>query len=289
MPELPEVETIKRGLEAQLQGQRIKDIELYCQRLRKPIPVSLPQQLKNKSILSFSRRAKYILAHLDTAQILLFHLGMSGRMLIRPFGNNEPKAKHEHFTLTMHDGIKLSYIDPRRFGMIDLYENQALLDNQILGKLGPEPLADSPILEENHRNFLINYLQEKLAHRRQPIKTLLLDQYLIVGLGNIYVCEALFKAGISPLRSADTLSMQEIEKLVDSIQITLMDAINAGGSSMRDYVHADGSTGYFQMSWQVYDREGELCINCKKQHRQSIILRIVQGGRSTFFCPVCQK
>ncbi|CAI3923957.1 Formamidopyrimidine-DNA glycosylase (Nei) (PDB:1EE8) [Commensalibacter communis] len=282
MPELPEVETIKRGLENNLINQTISSVQCHRDTLRHPIPKKLDTLITRKKMIYFARRGKYILIGLNNQQTILIHLGMSGKMIVRPNIDGEPIVKHEHLTLITKEGQRLSYIDPRRFGMIDLFKSEQT--HGLLSKMGPEPLGD-----EAHQQFLILHLQKHLQHKKQSIKVSLLDQHIIAGLGNIYVCEALFLAGISPIRESKMLDKDEIKKIVGSIQTILTQAIEAGGSSMRDYVHANGKKGYFQMQWKVYGKEGDYCSDCLTKQKKSVIKRVVQTGRSSFYCDLCQK
>ncbi len=275
MPELPEVETVMRGLMPVLQGQRILRAEQTRPDLRWPLPARLPERLGGARVLGFQRRAKYILAQLDTDETLLIHLGMSGRMVLRAPGSNEAPPKHEHVTLYTEAGWQIGFVDPRRFGALDLFPSADVVAHKLLAQLGPEPLGD---------DFTPAYLSSALAGKRGPIKTVLLDQHVVAGLGNIYVCEALHLAGISPLRAADTV---RTEKLVPAIRDTLKAAIAAGGSTLRDYARPDGELGYFQHAWRVYGREGEACPACAG--RTCRIKRVVQAGRSTFYCTRTQR
>lgn len=282
MPELPEVETIKRGLENSLNNHTILSVKCHRDTLRQVIPRQIESVLTHTKMINFARRGKYILIGLNNQQTILFHLGMSGKIVIRPDIINAVLQKHEHMTLITQEGQRLSYIDPRRFGVIDLYPSTQI--HPLLGRMGPEPLGDNP-----HQQTLIIHLQKYLANKKQPIKLTLLDQHIIAGLGNIYVCEALFLAEISPLRESRTLKYSEIVKIVKGIQEILTQAIEAGGSSMRDYVHSDGKKGYFQMQWKVYGKQHDLCINCLTKGKKIGIKRITQGGRSSFYCDNCQK
>ncbi|MDI2113776.1 bifunctional DNA-formamidopyrimidine glycosylase/DNA-(apurinic or apyrimidinic site) lyase [Commensalibacter nepenthis] len=282
MPELPEIETIKRGLENNLINQTILSVQCHRDTLRLPIPKDLDRMITHTKIIHFTRRGKYILIGLNNQQTILVHLGMSGKMIVRPNIKDEPIIKHEHFTLVTKEGQRLSYIDPRRFGVIDLFQSEQT--PILLSKMGPEPLGD-----EIHQQFIMHHLQKHLRNKKQSIKVALSDQHIIAGLGNIYVCEALFLAGISPLRESRTLNKNEIMRIVLAIQTILTQAIEAGGSSMRDYVHANGKKGYFQIQWKVYGKEGDYCLNCLTKQKKSVIKRVVQTGRSSFYCDLCQK
>ena len=279
MPELPEVETVMRGLQARLEGRTLRRILLHRPDLRWPFPPGLAARLTGARVAGFRRRAKYILMRLDGGDSVLFHLGMSGRMLIRPAGNNDVPL-HEHMTLETDDGWRVGFVDPRRFGSVDLVATAAEERHRLLAALGPEPLdaAFTPAL-----------LSAALAGRSTPIKAALLDQGTVAGLGNIYVCEALVRAGISPLRLAHTVAGARAVRLVAAIQATLTEAIAAGGSSLRDYVQPDGELGYFQHAWKVYGQAGKPCERCPGPPGCAGVRRIVQSGRSTFYCGRTQR
>ncbi len=278
MPELPEVETVMRGLRARMEGRVIRRAEVRRPDLRWPFPDGLAARLTGAQVLGFRRRAKYILMRLDGGGSVLLHLGMSGRMLIRRHGANEP-ILHEHVGMETDDGWVVGFVDPRRFGSIDLVATDAEDGHRLLAGLGPEPLDDA---------FTPAVLSAALAGRRTPIKAALLDQRVVAGLGNIYVCEALFRAGIAPTRQAAEVAGAQAARLVPEIKATLHEAIAAGGSSLRDYVQPDGELGYFQHAWQVYGREGERCPACPGPPACLGIARVVQSGRSTFLCPLHQ-
>jgi len=283
MPELPEVETVMRGLQARLQGRVIVRAEVRREGLRWPFPDGLAAHLTGARVLGFRRRAKYILMRLDGGGSVLLHLGMSGRMLIRRRGANDPDAAgpalHEHVEMETDDGWLVGFVDPRRFGSIDLVPTDAEDAHRLLAGLGPEPLDEL---------FTPAVLSAGLAGRRTPIKAALLDQRVVAGLGNIYVCEALFRAGIAPSRHAADVAGAGAARLVPEIKATLQEAIAAGGSSLRDYVQPDGELGYFQHAWRVYGREGERCPACPGPPACPGIARVVQAGRSTFLCPRLQ-
>jgi formamidopyrimidine-DNA glycosylase len=278
MPELPEVETVMRGLQARLDGRRISRAMVHRPDMRFPFPAGLAQTLQGAVVLGFRRRAKYILMRLDAGQSVLIHLGMSGRMVITETGRNDIPL-HEHLTLETEDGARIGFVDPRRFGSVDLVATQAEDQHRLLVHLGPEPLE---------RGFTRTHLQERLAGRITPIKAALLDQRNVAGLGNIYVCEALFRAKLSPERLARDVSPREAATLVREIKATLTEAIAAGGSSLRDYVQPDGELGYFQQAWKVYGREGEACERCPGPPGCDGIARLTQSGRSSFHCPRTQ-
>jgi formamidopyrimidine-DNA glycosylase len=279
MPELPEVETVMRGLEAKLAGRVIRAAQVNRAGLRFPFPPNLAQRLTGARVEGFRRRAKYILMRLDGGDSVLIHLGMSGRILIEAAGRNAPVA-HEHLVLETDDAWRIGLVDPRRFGAVDLVATAAEDEHRLLAELGPEPLD---------RAFTADVLSAALWAKRTPIKAALLDQRVVAGLGNIYVCEALHRAGIDPTRTAETLVGRPAAKLVREIKATLAEAIAAGGSSLRDYVQPDGELGYFQHAWKVYGREGEPCAQCPGPPKCAGIARIVQSGRSTFYCPRTQR
>jgi formamidopyrimidine-DNA glycosylase len=275
MPELPEVETVRRGLALKMTGRRIVRAELRRQDLRRPFPPMLARTLTGAAIGKLARRGKYILIELDDSGTLLLHLGMSGRITAGPAGL--PHALHDHVILTLDDGTVVRFNDARRFGLIDYMRRGEEAAHPLLADMGPEPLG---------AEFSASYLGRKLAGKMTPIKAALLDQKIVAGLGNIYVCEALYRAGLSPRRLAATVTGARAAKLAAAIKATLSDAIEAGGSSLRDYVQADGELGYFQHKWAVYGREGEPCPGCTCAEG---VRRIVQSGRSTFFCAKKQR
>jgi formamidopyrimidine-DNA glycosylase len=279
MPELPEVETVMRGLQQRLEGRRIVRVEARRPDLRWPLPQDLQQRLTGARVTGFRRRAKYILMRLAGGDSVLLHLGMSGRIVLGPTRPNQP-TPHEHLVLETDDGWRLGFVDPRRFGSVDLVPTALEDTHRLLAELGPEPLdADfSPAL-----------LSAALAGKRTSIKAALLDQKVVAGLGNIYVCEALFRARLSPLRSAHTVPGIRAGRLVPAIRDTLHEAIAAGGSSLRDYVQPDGELGYFQHAWKVYAREGEPCERCPARPACPGVRRVVQSARSTFYCPRSQR
>jgi len=279
MPELPEVETVMRGLRARLEGRRIVRATANRPDLRWPMPLNLAQRLTGAHVTGFRRRGKYMLMRLEGGDSVLLHLGMSGRMLIGPARPNT-ETLHEHLVLETDDGWRVGFVDPRRFGSIDLVRTDQEDQHKLLMGLGPEPLDDG---------FSAASLGESLAGKKTPIKAALLDQKVVAGLGNIYVCEALFRAGISPLRLAQTVPGVRAGRLVPAIRDTLREAIAAGGSSLRDYVQTNGELGYFQHAWKVYGREGEPCPICPGDQSCKGVRRIVQSGRSTFYCPMKQR
>jgi len=268
MPELPEVETTVRGLEHVLKGRRIARIEARRPDLRRAMPVDLGQRLTGAKVVGLGRRAKYGLIDTDRGDTLVFHLGMSGHWRIDP----SEIGKHDHLLIETDDDRRLALNDARRFGSLDLVRTDGLGEWPPFKALGPEPL-----------DITVAELKRRLAGRSASIKLLLLDQSIIAGLGNIYVCEALYRAGIHPARAGGSISAERLERLVPAIHDVLEEAIAAGGSTLRDFASPDGELGYFSKSFAVYDREGLPC-GCG-----STVKRIVQGGRSTFFCPKCQR
>ncbi|MBN9260221.1 MAG: bifunctional DNA-formamidopyrimidine glycosylase/DNA-(apurinic or apyrimidinic site) lyase [Hyphomicrobium sp.] len=290
MPELPEVETIRRGLEPVLVGQRIARVEQRRADLRFPFPENFGKRLTGRTVVTLQRRAKYLLAHLDDGTVLIIHLGMSGRISITGQGqlgefthNQGNRNIHDHVVLRLGSGTEIVYNDPRRFGLMDLASATTLDTHPLLAGIGIEPLGPG---------LTPAYLARHAAGRRSDLKSFLLDQRIIAGLGNIYVCEALFRTHLKPSRAAACLAPPtgtphaRTSALIPHIKAVLADAIEEGGSTLRDYAQADGSLGYFQHSFQVYGREGEPCLTpaCR-----GMVHRTVQGGRSTFFCPVCQR
>jgi formamidopyrimidine-DNA glycosylase len=286
MPELPEVETVRGGLAPVLEGRRLTLVEARRPDLRFPFPENFVQALTGATVTTMTRRAKFLLARLDREDTLVMHLGMTGRFEIeRPQGPDRPghfhyaappDPKHAHVVFETDQGVRVTYYDPRRFGYMALV-NTSLMDiHPWFAGLGPEPLSDA---------FDAKRLRTAFAGRKQGPKTLLLDQRVVAGLGNIYVCEALNRARISPFKPAGKISAARLGPLVQEIKSVLAEAIAAGGSTLRDYAQADGALGYFQHSFRTYDREGEPCANACG----GLIQRQVQAGRSTFFCPVCQR
>ncbi|MDE2595887.1 MAG: bifunctional DNA-formamidopyrimidine glycosylase/DNA-(apurinic or apyrimidinic site) lyase [Sphingomonadales bacterium] len=270
MPELPEVETTVRGLARYLDGARIARVAVNRPDLRRPFPVDLAQALTGATVTGLGRRAKYGLIHTDRARTMVFHLGMSGRWRIEP----DVLEKHDHLVLETQAGHVLALNDARRFGSVDLVDTAALDAWGPFAALGPEPLGDA---------FTPEHLTGAFAGRLAPVKPLLLDQRIVAGLGNIYVCEALHRAGIRPDKPAGTIAAKAVARLVPAIRAVLAESIKAGGSTIRDYAQPNGELGYFAAAWRVYGREGEACA-CG-----GTVSRTVQGGRSTFACARCQK
>ena len=268
-----------RGLAARLQGRVLRRAVLNRPDLRWPMPAGLAARLTGARVQGFRRRGKYFFVRLSGGDSLLVHLGMSGRMTVSPDGLAAPTL-HEHMVLTTDDGWRVSFVDPRRFGCLDLVATDAEDAHRLLAGMGPEPLEDG---------FTAAVLSAALAGRRTPIKAALLDQGVVAGLGNIYVCEALFRARISPKRLAASVAGARAARLVPQIKATLTEAIAVGGSSLRDYRQASGELGYFQHAWKVYGREGEPCEACPGLPGCAGIRRLVQSGRSTFYCPRMQR
>ena len=270
MPELPEVETTVSGLRSVLEGELIVRAEPRRADLRWPIPSDLRQRLTGARIEALGRRAKYGLIYTDRQDVMIFHLGMSGRWRVDP----AEIEKHDHFILETASGRVVALNDHRRFGSLDIIDSQQIDDYRFFAKMGPEPLSDA---------FDASVLQKALYGRKAPIKAMLLNQNIVAGLGNIYVCEALHMAGIDPVAVAASISKARLTRLVVAIKEVLIAAIAAGGSTLRDFAAPDGELGYFAKDWRVYGRAGEACV-CN-----STILRRVDSGRSTFYCPKCQR
>lgn len=297
MPELPEVETVMRGLETVLTGQRITHVRLARDNLRFPFPPDFGKRIEGRLVLRLQRRAKYILVFLEGGDVMIVHLGMSGRFTIidargRMTGLGEfydetataesGSGPHDHVVFTRSDGLRIVYTDPRRFGLMDLVAEEGLGSHRLLAQIGVEPLGNE---------FGAATLAQGFRGKKAPLKAALLDQTLVAGLGNIYVCEALHRAGLSPKRRAGSLVKKNsfdprLEDLARHIRAVLTEAIAAGGSTLRDFVQPQGEKGTFQQVFAVYDREGE---TCPKRGCGGTIKRIVQSGRSTFYCPKCQK
>jgi len=283
MPELPEVETVRRGLEPVMVGRVIERAEVNRPDLRWPLPVGMADRLTGARVEGLRRRSKYILADLSTGETLLIHLGMSGRMLISgdPVGtilhDHPAPQKHDHVVLHLEGGARVTFNDARRFGAMDLMPTETAETHALLVRLGPEPLGNQ---------FDEAYLVAAFAGRNTPVKAALLDQNLVAGLGNIYVSETLYRARLSPLQKAGQIATPRVRNLVPVIREVLAEAIKAGGSSLRDYRQAGGELGYFQHRFQVYNRAGDPCLTpgCG-----GTIARVVQSGRSSFYCPACQR
>ena len=291
MPELPEVETVRGGLAPVLEGQRLARVEARRPDLRFPLPEYFVQTLTGARIVKLERRAKYLLARLDREDTLVMHLGMSGRFEIAnarkagPEGATRPgefhyapapDPKHAHIVFETEAGARVTYYDPRRFGYMSLVNTATLDLHPWFAGLGPEPLSEA---------FDADHLKRAFAGRKQGAKTLLLDQRIVAGLGNIYVCEALHRARISPFKAAGRITRPRLARLAEVIKAVLAEAIAAGGSTLRDYAQADGALGYFQHRFRAYDHQGRPCPN---EGCSGVIARKMQAGRSTFYCPVCQ-
>lgn len=281
MPELPEVETVRRGLSPALEGKRIARVEVRRANLRFAFPENFAGRLEGQTLIRLGRKAKFLAADLSGGETLVMHLGMSGRFTIEgsapgAFHRAQPTlVAHDHVVLHTEDGARVTYNDPRRFGFMELWPTKDFAAYPRLVDLGPEPLSNG---------FNAAYLRGALTGKRTPVKAALLDQSVVAGLGNIYVCEALFRSRISPRRLAHTIGPQRAGRLAEAINQVIAEAIEAGGSSLRDFASANGALGYFQHGFAVYDREGTPCPSCKAPIR-----RIVQSGRSSFYCPACQR
>jgi formamidopyrimidine-DNA glycosylase len=292
MPELPEVETVVRGLRPALEGRIISGITLSQHRLRFPYPDGFAERLQGRRFIAVRRRAKYILAGLEGGQTLLWHLGMTGRFTVKPpqgparnlgefydetAADTDGTGTHQHVVFTLDDGSRITYSDPRRFGFADLIGDSEMAAHKLLCDIGPEPLGNE---------FNAEHLAKAFHGKKAPLKAALLDQHVVAGLGNIYVSEILHRAGLRPSRAAKTVKADKLDLIVRHTRAVLEEAILAGGSTLQDFAHADGARGEFQQRFLVYDREGEPCQTpaCKGS-----VKRIVQSGRSSFYCPKCQK
>ncbi len=277
MPELPEVETVRRGLQPVLEGRRIVTLEQRRPDLRIPFPIGFARFVEGRRVTALRRKAKYLLFDLEDGQVVICHLGMSGRMVVLPAGSNQPPDKHDHVVITTEAGDRIVFNDHRRFGLMTLTTARDEAAHPLLAAIALDPLE---------AGFDAAHLSARLAGRRTPIKAALLDQRVVGGVGNIYASESLHRAGISPRRLAASVAGKRAQRLVPAIIDVLNEAIAAGGSSLRDHRQASGELGYFQHSFRVYDREGAPCPTpgCK-----GVIGRIVQANRSTFLCGVCQR
>jgi formamidopyrimidine-DNA glycosylase len=305
MPELPEVETVRRGLQPAMEGARFAKVEARRPDLRRPLPTGFVKRLEGRTVTGLGRRAKYLLADLSSGDVLLMHLGMSGSFRVAQDDGAKTASKtlsktasktpghfhyprsddraHDHIVFHMSSGARIAFNDPRRFGLMLLVPRADLAEHPLMKEIGPEPLGNE---------FGAALLAQACRGKKTSLKAALSDQKVVAGLGNIYVCEALHRALLSPKRKASTIATrsgapnERAERLVDAIKAVLGDAIKAGGSSLRDHRRTDGELGYFQHHFRVYDREGEACVTpgCK-----GTVKRIVQSGRSTFYCPTCQK
>ena len=295
MPELPEVEIVRRGLEPVLLGRRIVRAEQRRKDLRFPFPDGFVRRLEGRTATLLRRRAKYLMAYLDSGEVLVMHLGMSGRFTVGKAGGSAGRVigdyeyetgsspKHDHVVFAMEKGVTITYNDPRRFGFMLLLSESELETHPLFVNLGVEPLGNQ---------LSADYLAKRALGRKTDLKAFLMDQRNVAGLGNIYVCEALFRAGLSPLRKASSLAVRgggptdRAERLVPAIRSVLAEALDAGGSTLKDYRQADGSRGAFQEAHSVYDRDGERCV---RKACRGTVMRLVQGQRSTFYCKVCQR
>lgn len=284
MPELPEVETVRRGLEPVMTGRVLERLDLRRGGLRTPFSEDMKDSVEGRKILALTRRAKYILIHFDGSndgRVLAVHLGMSGQMMIVPKIDKYEMKTHDHVVFYLSGGSAVVFNDARRFGTMFVSNEDEIGQHPALKGLGPEPLE---------KTFTGAVLKSALTDKKVAIKIALLDQKIVAGIGNIYACEALFDAGIDPRKPAGKISAVKCEVLVKAIRHVLNRSIKAGGSTLKDYRHADGNLGYFQHSFLVYDREGEPCPRCREGGKKAhIIKRFNQGGRSTFYCPGCQK
>jgi formamidopyrimidine-DNA glycosylase len=286
MPELPEVETVRRGLQPALEGARLERVQARRPDLRFPLPQGFVQRLTGARVDRLERRAKYLLARLDRGDTLVMHLGMTGRFEIEGSDRTRPGVfreaastddKHAHIVFETDEGRRITFFDARRFGYMDLIPTEALERHPWFEALGPEPLGP---------DFDAGHLEQAFAGKIQNVKATLLDQRIVAGLGNIYVCEALFRARISPTTAAGRISRARLQRLTEAVREVLQEAIEAGGSTLRDYAGADGALGYFQHAFRVYGREGEPCT---RDGCAGMVRRTVQAGRSTFHCASCQR
>jgi len=273
MPELPEVETVVRGLRPKLEGRVLAEVEQRCESLRFPLPAGFARRLRGRRVLRIDRRAKYILARLDGGEVLLCHLGMSGRMVVTK-APDRPLDKHDHVVFTTEAGDQVRFNDARRFGVMDLVDEGRLWQHRLLRDLGPEPLGNE---------FHGNYLWQKSRGRKVSIKQFIMNAHIVVGVGNIYASESLFIAGINPRRAAGRIALHRYDVLADAIKEVLSRAITAGGTTLRDFYGGDGEVGYFQQQLEAYGREDEPCRRCNTP-----ITAITQGQRSTYYCKNCQ-
>lgn len=281
MPELPEVETVRRGLVPVLEGRVLTRVIARRPDLRFPLPRNFAERLTGRRVEKLERRAKYILARLDNGEVLIVHLGMSGRFVVeggqlgRFLHDAGAPGKHDHIEFVTDDGVRVVFSDHRRFGLMDLVAVGELAQHRLMADIGPEPLSE---------DFSPEMLARRFKGKRAPVKAALLDQHVVAGIGNIYACEALYRAGVSPRRTCASLRPAQLARLVASVKDVLAEAIASGGSTLRDYTQTSGELGYFQHRFRVYNREGEACPACGVAVR-----RIVQSGRSTFFCGRCQR
>jgi formamidopyrimidine-DNA glycosylase len=281
MPELPEVETVRRGLAPAMEGKRILRVETRRKDLRFPFPANFNQRIEGARLTRMGRRAKYLVGELSNGEALIMHLGMTGRFTVSGKAPGQfhheagADAKHDHVVFEMSGGGRVVFNDARRFGFMDLWAADDIGAYPPFAGMGPEPISNA---------FSGAYLAEAFRGKKTPVKSALLDQTVVAGLGNIYVCEALFRSGIAPTKLAGTIRRDKLERLAVEVRKVIEEAILAGGSTISDFKQADGELGYFQHSFQVYDREGEGCVVCARP-----VKRMVQSGRSTFYCGACQR
>tara|TARA_B100001094_G_C18023371_1_gene716305 strand:- start:169 stop:1029 length:861 start_codon:yes stop_codon:yes gene_type:complete len=285
MPELPEVETVRRGIEPIMTGSEITEVKQFRADLRWPLPLNMPKRLIGAKVTAVGRRSKYILIHLNIEETLIIHLGMTGRILISELPSNKNRVfpntndifgPHDHVIIEFNHKTRVIYNDVRRFGAMDLIKKSLLYEHPWLAKLGPEPLSN---------DFSTRGLKDQLDRKKTSIKSVLMNQSVVAGLGNIYVSEVLWYSGISPIITASDLKFERIEGLKNSITSVLLDAIDKGGSSLKDYRKASGELGYFQNYFKTYNREGLECLSDECSGR---IKKIIQSGRSSYYCPFCQ-
>jgi formamidopyrimidine-DNA glycosylase len=277
MPELPEVETIRRGLEPLITGRRVVEVTVRDRRLRRPIAVGALRRLRGARLLAVHRRSKYLLVHADSGDSILLHLGMTGRLWVTTAAG--PRRPHEHVVFTFDDGRELRFADPRRFGMVEVVPTARLSRHPRLRGLGPEPVGDGLDADALAEVFFF-----ATRGRRKPVKNFLMDTRTVAGVGNIYACEALHRAGLHPRRAVGRIARPRWTRVVVAVRQVLVEAIEAGGTTLRDFANAEEEAGYFSVRLRVYDREGKACLRCR-----SVVRRIVQSGRSTFYCPRCQR
>ena len=278
MPELPEVETTCRGLSNVLDGNKINRVQTLRAGLRIPFPADIEKIMSGAFVVRVIRKAKYVCIYLSNGYVSIIHLGMSGRIIIT--SKSYAIQKHDHFIIDMYSGDRIILNDPRRFGLVTLMKDTEILTHKLFKNIGPEPLSDT---------FTPELLSTILKNKNTSIKLALLDQKNVSGIGNIYACEALFRARISPRRKSGSIFGKRSTRLVNAIKLVLSEAIEAGGSSLRDYVQPNGELGYFAINWRVYGREGKSCLWNHHKGKGVLVKRIIQSGRSTFYCPTCQR
>lgn len=277
MPELPEVETVLRGFRGRIRGRRIVRAQAFTPKLRVPVPKDFSEVLEGNAVRAITRRAKFLRLHLERGPVVLFHLGMSGSIRLEHAAQPFRAVKHDHALLEFEGNVRLVFNDPRRFGLIAFADPKHLAAHPFFKNLGPEPLS---------RSFNGKVLRQALAKRNTAVKLALLDQTVVAGVGNIYASEALFRARINPRRRPSSLNDAEAERLAEAVRAVLKSAIASGGSSLRNFSQVDGALGEFQHKFQVYEREDKRCV---RRGCSGVIKRIVQGARSTYFCPLCQR